>query len=217
MRLVGYATIAAAMGLMLTHALPAAATQYTVSLEGFIDSAPATTFSVGFHLDGSAPDLDANPKVGSYNAISDLHGSASNGLSFSTTSPIQNLIVQNNSPGNIGIQDLVFLNTFDVTGSGFTLGGNPLTSVAFDFCCNLSMLSSDAIPDFSTLLAASDQHELVFTFGSAPFPLAFAGTITSVSVAPVAGTPVPATLPLFASALGGLGVVGWRRRKHQVS
>ncbi|HEY4162789.1 MAG TPA: PEP-CTERM sorting domain-containing protein, partial [Dongiaceae bacterium] len=31
----------------------------------------------------------------------------------------------------------------------------------------------------------------------------------------VAQTPVPATLPLFVSALGGLGFVGWRRiRTH---
>jgi hypothetical protein len=31
--------------------------------------------------------------------------------------------------------------------------------------------------------------------------------------APVAATPIPPALPLFASALGGLGFVGWRRNK----
>ena len=35
----------------------------------------------------------------------------------------------------------------------------------------------------------------------------------SLTVAAVAATPIPATLPLLASALGGLGFVGWRRRK----
>jgi hypothetical protein len=28
----------------------------------------------------------------------------------------------------------------------------------------------------------------------------------------VATTPIPATLPLFASGLGGLGIFGWRRK-----
>jgi len=217
MRLVGYATIAAAaMGLMLTHALPAAAATFDVHFGGFINSDPSTTFSVEVHFERSTPDLNANPTTGSYNAISDLHGSVTNGLTFSTTSPIQNLLVQNNVLF-IGLEDHVFLETLDVTGSGFTLGGNSLAAVAFDFCCNISMLSSDGIPDFSTLLAGSDQHPFVFTFGAVPFPHAFLGTITSVSVAPVAATPVPATLSLFASALGGLGVVGWRRRKHQAA
>jgi hypothetical protein len=35
----------------------------------------------------------------------------------------------------------------------------------------------------------------------------------SHSFALVSATPIPAALPLFASALGGLGYVGWRRRK----
>jgi hypothetical protein len=30
----------------------------------------------------------------------------------------------------------------------------------------------------------------------------------------IASTPIPAALPLFASALGGLGFLGWRRRKN---
>ena len=89
------------MGLMLTHALPAAA-QYSVTLGGFINGSPATTSSVNFHLNGSAPDLDTDPTVGSYDAIYDLHGSVSNGLSFSTNSGMQDFIVQNNS---LGVQE----------------------------------------------------------------------------------------------------------------
>jgi hypothetical protein len=33
----------------------------------------------------------------------------------------------------------------------------------------------------------------------------------------VAATPIPAALPLLVSALGGLGFVGWRRRKQQAA
>src|SRR5579885_3503610 len=52
------------------RALPAAAATFDVHFGGFIDSDPSTTFSVVVHLFGSAPDLNANPNVGSYNAIS---------------------------------------------------------------------------------------------------------------------------------------------------
>jgi hypothetical protein len=36
---------------------------------------------------------------------------------------------------------------------------------------------------------------------------------TTVFATSVAATPIPAALPLFAAALGGLGFMGWRRRK----
>jgi len=37
--------------------------------------------------------------------------------------------------------------------------------------------------------------------------------LVTVTAAPAAVTPIPAALPLFISALGGLGYLGWRRRK----
>jgi hypothetical protein len=51
-----------------------------------------------------------------------------------------------------------------------------------------------------------------------PFFSAPAGytVLTSTGVgnaSPVAATPIPAALPLFTSALGGLGLLGWRRKK----
>jgi len=38
-------------------------------------------------------------------------------------------------------------------------------------------------------------------------------TTLTVTAAPVATTPIPAALPLFISALAGMGYVGWRRRR----
>lgn len=38
--------------------------------------------------------------------------------------------------------------------------------------------------------------------------------LDSVAFSGTAVTPIPAALPLFASALGGLGLVGWKRRKN---
>jgi hypothetical protein len=39
------------------------------------------------------------------------------------------------------------------------------------------------------------------------------GSIKTLSVVNVATTPVPATLPLLITALGGLGLLGWRRKR----
>lgn len=39
-------------------------------------------------------------------------------------------------------------------------------------------------------------------------------TTLVISASPVATTPIPAALPLFASALAGLGFAGWRRRSR---
>jgi hypothetical protein len=66
---------------------------------------------------------------------------------------------------------------------------------------------------------------------SSPMPLsaatlqAFSGGTTvaqlendNLDLTPVGGTPLPATLPLFATGLGALGLLGWRRkRKARVS
>jgi hypothetical protein len=60
-----------------------------------------------------------------------------------------------------------------------------------------------SVADFSspTKLAAGD-----FDFTS--------GTL---QIAQLAAAPIPAALPLFVSALGGLGFVGWRRRRQAVA
>lgn len=53
-----------------------------------------------------------------------------------------------------------------------------------------------------------------YTIASSPIAV-FMATTSNVIVSPppVATTPLPAALPLFAAALGGLGFIGWRRRR----
>ena len=48
-----------------------------------------------------------------------------------------------------------------------------------------------------------------------PFFSAPAGysVLTSDNIGNLATTPIPAALPLFATALGGMGLIGWRRKK----
>lgn len=53
-------------------------------------------------------------------------------------------------------------------------------------------------------------------YASGDFAIASSGgTFSLTTIALTATTPIPAALPLFASALGGLGFVGWRRRRRQ--
>ena len=51
---------------------------------------------------------------------------------------------------------------------------------------------------------AGDQHLLVNNF-----------TVNGDVFSAAAPTPLPAALPLFASGLGAMGVVGWRRKRKK--
>jgi hypothetical protein len=42
-------------------------------------------------------------------------------------------------------------------------------------------------------------------------------TITGFAAAPVSAVPLPAALPLFATGLAGLGLLGWRRKKKAIA
>jgi hypothetical protein len=79
------------------------------------------------------------------------------------------------------------------------------------------------------LVSTYTDTEIVYTFGSDysfyalnegdSFTVHVAGATYSGDVTyNVAATPLPATLPLFASGLGALGLLGWsRKRKARVS
>lgn len=73
---------------------------------------------------------------------------------------------------------------------------------------DLSTLGTDPSAIIAMLFGgtptATGKYEL-FGFGEVDFDIAFAPA--------VATTPLPATFPLFAAALGGLGFAGWRRRR----
>jgi hypothetical protein len=75
-------------------------------------------------------------------------------------------------------------------------GNSPLTAVAF-----FGMISDSPI--------ASIVYARIATGSFTPNQIEF---IKSISFA-TATTPLPAALPLFISALGGIGFVGWRRKR----
>jgi hypothetical protein len=68
----------------------------------------------------------------------------------------------------------------------------------------------DSLTDIAlgTALWISLNTVVSFNHGSAP-----SYNDVSWNTVAVSATPIPAALPLFASALGGLGFIGWRRRR----
>src|SRR3974390_2606664 len=96
--------------------------------------------------------------------------------------------------------------------NSFTVSGGTITAYSFQSdggfngppnvtCCTLTMFSST-----SSSPASAGLSDLPFT----------TGTVSGVSVAftpPVSSVPLPGALPLFASGLVGLGLLGWRRKK----
>ena len=86
----------------------------------------------------------------------------------------------------------------------FSVSGGVLTSVDFvDFggffpnvtCCTLALVSAVGAAGLSNVTGSA--------FGNS----------TNLTFTAIAETPLPAALPLFATGLGALGLLGWRRKK----
>jgi hypothetical protein len=86
---------------------------------------------------------------------------------------------------------------------GITTGTNGLASWDHDFELDIRGLAGGT-PTFSLFEFANDSLDFYSTR---------TGTVDVKRLTPpIATTPIPPALPLFASALGGLGFFGWRRR-----
>src|SRR5262249_44996763 len=85
---------------------------------------------------------------------------------------------------------------------GFSMGMVDDTRTAF---------SSDHLPTSYVSTALFDGAQFGIGFTGPGAPSTGAGLVGTLKSPP---TPIPAALPLFATALGGLGIVGWRRRKN---
>jgi hypothetical protein len=161
------------------------------------------TYRIQFSYDTTVPDSDPDSATGRFeNAVS---GSVvfSNGYSLSFSGG--SIYVGNDvDPGD---SDFLNFGAFATITSNFptglyTVGGMTWTLVDL----SRSVLDSDALP--SAYLSAA-----LFDFGPGGFQIGFPG-IGRPGVGfngTLSSAPIPATLPLFAAALGGLGLVGWRR------
>jgi hypothetical protein len=63
---------------------------------------------------------------------------------------------------------------------------------------------------FVLFVTATGSDTLTFSFMDNPAFIA----LDNVDVSAVAATPIPAALPLFATGLAGLGLLGWRRKRR---
>jgi hypothetical protein len=134
-----------------------------------------------------------------------------------------------NQTEKISISDFTSANDFFNIGINLATQSNftpptPPANHTFTFSASLSLgalngttFNSSSLPTsyiFSNLVSPSltvSESDSLAGFGAALF-----GTISlqfDVTEISAANTPLPATLPLFATGLGALGVLGWRRKR----
>ena len=99
---------------------------------------------------------------------------------------------------------------------GFATGSSP--SLAYTVSLGSHVFPASSVPSVALMsfmfTASVDELGALLTFATiGNIDNVHGPVISGITVSSVASTPIPAALPLFASALGGLGFVGWRRRK----
>jgi hypothetical protein len=157
-------------------------------------AAEATTLNFNLQGDNVAYSwtMSSTPMVDTYNpselTITQYTGQA---MGTSAALPAGNILYFYNEAlfgGGMGIQDPVNnVSLFDSAGDQVYSG------------------------DVTNPLFTTNEANPLFSIGTFSFADSSGGHAT-LTISAVAATPIPAALPLFASALGGLGFVGWRRR-----
>jgi hypothetical protein len=210
-------TLLVGLAAVLGQACPAAATTLGVSYSGtvtLVDPDGAGTFAVNdtftFNIlvNDAAPDTDPSAGIGDYHGVTQFNGSFSNGYSFASTTGTDRVIVYD------GLADGVEFNGHHFTAPNVGDFHLQLVSAMFNDS-TATMNGSDALPmNLVTLLTLSDSQSVFLQFidsGVNAFGVLL--KISSATAIPVATTPIPATMPLLATALGGLGFLGWKRRR----
>jgi hypothetical protein len=113
--------------------------------------------------------------------------------------------------------------SFDYSPSSYSAGGTTFAAGelvvggASNGACCVTLESGNTDFYLQILNFASDPtfNQLGYvTADGSYFFSAIGASGGSVSVTPVSPTPLPAALPLFASGLGALGFLGWRRKRR---
>jgi hypothetical protein len=164
-----------------------------VSLAAFMSEAKATTIAIG--------------PFSSASGLIVLNNGVGNNLTFSSDTYSFSLTDTANVSGNFNFytSDPHYWMDIDVASTAGNLVHTTALSDHIDWSIPAFVAGTPGL--FSLDLTPGD-YVLTLTGGFGPYTGALA------LAAATAVTPIPAALPLFASALGGLGFVGWRRRKR---
>jgi hypothetical protein len=193
--------------------VPASAATVTGVYTGIVSSvdAPLTgTFAIGqplifnFTYDDSADDAVLDPHLGYYLGLS---ASGAIGAYTFSGAGIVTIDYDVNNHGDIFSLDA------GTAGGAAAIDDYEPFDLDLDFHGSQGQLGSDALPQgfVDPSLFVGKARLFTFYFVSPNNVALVRGNITGG--APIASTPIPAALPLFISALGGLGFAGWRRRR----
>ncbi len=216
-RFIGAVACAAVLALGLAGARPAAAGTVTGTYTGHVTGVDAPlnstiavndAFSFSFSYDDTMTDAyPADPTFAQYpgNTIS---GSGSIGsFNFTVTSNPSNLVAVVNQPGNDRFG-------FAIVGlSGAVVSGYTPVGFSMELGTTNDVLATDALPTSYVLASLFQNRSFSLSFTDDPEGLNPVQHYSFVSGTIATTTPIPAALPLFASALAGLGWAGWRRRR----
>jgi hypothetical protein len=204
--------------MLMAQAAPSAAASYTLDFTGTVTSTPGTPSNLFRVLGVVAGDfVSGSVTINPFNA--DTYSPGSVNTNFAQTGVSQTFHVEH--PGAVdmtisdtGDGDIVAAGTpASVSGMQFQLHGaksyleltfetdatgGPLTTLS-----GLPSTATELIAMFGGTSPRARGMYILNGFGVVAFDIAFSAT---------AVTPIPAALPLFVSALGGLGFMTWRRR-----
>jgi hypothetical protein len=110
-------------------------------------------------------------------------------------------------------------------GASVTLPGQPFASLSTNSVGSFiegpsgvtTGLSGFIGSTWSASLALSSSDGFITWCGGEATCVGTTGLTVTYDYTPVSATPLPATLPLFASGLAGLGITTWRRRRKQTA
>jgi hypothetical protein len=196
---------APASALTVTGTYTGVVTSADGPIDSFIHANDAFSFSYSYETVGGTDILPGDPNTGEWHGISLTVTGSIGSYVFATGTPLGDNYVTVTNEG--GFDRLVFDLAEPITGLVDTF--HP-AEIFLQLNALSTLFSSDALPDshIPASLFTDGQFIIAYTDDVSVFPNVH-GTLS------VATTPIPAALPLFLSALGGLGFAGWRRRARE--
>jgi len=180
---------------------------------------PSLTFGGSFTFDPTITDTNSDPHIGIYPSTAILQYVVtwtSSTRSGSAGFDDQTIRIEDAVSGD------VFPDKYRVSGqffNAFLSQSAEIDLVDFFDPGNKDILTSDqlVVPSLA-LFNGNGQFSFTracFDFSVCQGNVSFVGTLSSLVVVPSV-TPLPATLPIFATGLGALGLLGWRRKRKAV-